>query len=182
MQIFDNPLRYGTITRLLHWGIGALILWQLLGMAIKLVAGRDAELTKLVAGNHSAMGFTIFILVLLRVLWAGVNAGRRPAHGTGLLALAARAGHGALYALMLAVPGIALLRAYGGERGMNVWGIELFAARPEGQAVSWMVELGNTLHGTLGWVLAALIAGHVVMVVIHHRILRDDTLRRMAGK
>ena len=47
------------------------------------------------------------------------------------------AGHAALYALMLYVPAVALLREYGGTRAFAPFGIPLFAERA--QEISWML-------------------------------------------
>lgn len=41
----------------------------------------------------------------------------------------------------------------------------------------------NLFHGWLGWLLLALIAGHILMTFVHRRRPGDqDVLRRMIGK
>lgn len=181
MQIMDSPARYGAVSRIFHWGIAALLIWQLAGMLSKVTLGRDAALTGFIAGSHQSLGFVLFVLVVLRVIWALLNIGRRPAHEVGLMGMAAKAGHAAMYALMVLVPGIALIRAWGNERAYDVFGWNLFPARAEGEAVQWAVTLGGDWHGELAWVLGALILGHVVMAVWHTAVRRDGTLERMAG-
>lgn len=175
----DTPFVYGRITRLLHWSIAALILWQLAGMGLKLALGRESAVAGFFVGSHQKVGTVVFILILLRVIWSVSNGGNRPPHGPGAVGLAARAGHLALYAVMILVPLVAVLRAYGGTRGFAPFGFTIFPARVE--PIHWMVDLGGALHGELGWVLAALIAGHVAMVGIHEGMWRDGTLARMAG-
>ena len=91
--------------------------------------------------------------------------------------LAAKAGHLALYVLMLAVPVIGMIRQYGGGRGpLKVFGVQVMQGSPE--KIEWMSNLGNMAHGKLGWLLFALVAGHIVMVVVH-RIQGHDVLYRM---
>lgn len=182
MQLLDSHDRYGTVSRFLHWAVAALILWQLLGMVLKGALGRESALAGVFVGMHGSLGFVIFVLVLARAGWALINLGRRPSYGAGPAGIAAKAGHLALYVLMLLVPGIALIRAYGSERAYQVFGYELFPARPEGQAIEWMVNLGGSWHGFLGWAMAALILGHIAMAIIHARLLRDNTIERMAGR
>ena len=173
----DTPERYGW-SRALHWTMAGLILWQLLGMGLRLVFGRQPFVTFFV-GSHQAVGTVLFGLILARAAWALANRRHRPAHGAGVTGLAARAGHGLLYALMLIIPGVALLRAYGNDRVFAPFGFTVFPAREE--PIGWMVDLAGALHGELGWVLAAMVAGHVIMVGLHEGMWRDGTLARMAG-
>ena len=48
------------------------------------------------------------------------------------------------------------------------------------EKIEWMSNLGNMAHGKLGWLLFALVAGHIAMVVVH-RIQGHDVLYRMIG-
>lgn len=175
----DTPRIYGKVTRLLHWAMAALILWQFLGMGLRAVFGRQEWLAPLV-GSHAPVGTALFVLVILRGLWAWSNRRNRPAHGGGVLGRAATAGHGLLYLLMLAIPGLALLRAWGSDRVFAPFGFEIFSAKsPE---VEWTGAIAGALHGELGWVLMAVVAGHVLMVGLHQAMWRDGTLARMAGR
>lgn len=174
----DTAERYGTVSRALHWAVAALVLWQLLGMVLKLWLGRG-PVAGVFVGLHQPLGAVLFVLVVLRVIWALMNRRNRPPHAPGLPGQAARAGHVALYALILAVPGLGLVRAWGNTRAFEPFGLAVFPAREE--AVGWAVSAGNAAHGLLGWALAALVAGHVVMALLHAIVLRDRTLARMAG-
>lgn len=80
---------------------------------------------------------------------------------------------------MIAVPVIAVLRTYGRGRGFSPFGVTIM--QPTGQEIPALVDLGAALHGELGWVLLAVIAGHIAMVLVHRRI-GEDVLPRMAGR
>ncbi len=175
----DTERVYGQVTRLLHWSIAALMLWQFLGMGLRAVLGRT-PLVSFFVGSHQPVGTVLFLLIVLRVGWALANHGRRPDHGPGFQGLAARLGHLALYLVMVVMPVAALLRAYGGERAFAPFGFEIFPAQQP--PIVWMVSAGEALHGELAWLLLALIAGHVVMVGVHEGMWRDGTLARMAGR
>jgi len=179
LPLRDTSDRYGRLTRLLHWSIAALVLWQFLGMGLRLALGRT-PLVSFFVGSHQKVGTVLFLLILLRVVWAFANRRNRPGHGAGLLGLAARLGHLALYAAMALVPFLALLRAYGSERPFAPFGFQIFAAQQP--PIGWMVGLGDALHGELAWLFLALIAGHAVMVGLHEGMWRDGTLSRMAGR
>ncbi len=179
LALRDTPARYGRVTRLLHWTIAALILWQFVGMGLRLALGRG-PVAGFFVGLHQPVGTALFVLIVLRVTWALLNRRNRPDHGHGLLGLAARLGHLALYLLMLVVPSLALLRAWGSERAFAPYGFQIFPAREA--PIEWTQKLAGALHGELAWLMGLLILGHVVMVGVHEAMWRDGTLARMAGK
>jgi len=179
LPLRDTDRVYGKVTRLLHWSIAALMAWQFVGMGLKLALGRH-PVAAVFVGSHQKVGTVLFLLIALRLGWAFANRGHRPDHGAGVLGLAARFGHLLLYAVMAIVPVAALLRAYGSERGFAPFGFQIFA--PQLPEIGWMVRAGDALHGEMGWLLLALIAGHVVMVGLHEGMWRDGTLARMAGR
>lgn len=179
LPLCDTTVTYGLITRLLHWSIAALLLWQFTGMGLRLLLGRQ-PIVSFFVGSHQPVGTVLFALIALRILWALSMRHRRPPHGAGLVGLAARLGHFALYAMMLVVPGAALLRAFGQTRAFAPFGFELFPAREV--PLQWMVDLGDLLHGEIAWLLSLLILGHIAMVIVHERVWRDRTLTRMTGR
>lgn len=176
----DTPQRYGLVSRALHWGMAALFAWQFTGMAVRILVGRH-PVTAFMVGSHASIGTLLMLLVLLRGAWGLANAHRRPRHAPGLMGRLATAGHLLLYVMMLVVPSLALLRAAGGGRGLAFFGIPVFSPF-QGGPVGWMVAPANAAHGLLAWTLLALVAGHVLMVVVHRWLWRDDVLQRMAGR
>lgn len=178
--LLDTPSGYGPVTRALHWGMAALFVWQFASVISRVLA-EDSPVADFLWSTHYSVGFTLWLLVLLRGAWGLANLRRRPAQaGSPMLAAAARAGHLALYGLMIAVPSLAILRAVGGTRGFSVYGVELVA--PGGTANPALSAPANALHGLLGWTLLALIAGHVAMALWHGYVRRDGTLDRMTGR
>lgn len=175
----DTPLAYGLITRGFHWVITALILWQFLGMGLRAIFGRQ-PFVSFFTGSHQQVGTALFVLIVLRVLWALASRANRPRHTDNPVGVAARLGHLALYGLMLLVPAVALLRAWGSDRVFAPFGFQIFPAQEP--AIVWTGKLAGWLHGELGWVLMALILGHVLMVGVHEHKWRDGTLSRMLGR
>lgn len=173
----DTPTRYGSVSRALHWLMAAGILWVLASACVHSVAEKSA-LDAFMWPTHKHVGSALMLLIVLRLVWALMNAARRPPS----LNLAARLGHWALYALMLLIPAIGLLRQYGSARAFSPLGLPLFPGRGEDTRVGWMVDLGGALHGELGWVLLALVIGHVLMAFWHRRDPAQDVLPRMIGR
>ena len=127
----DTPARYGRISRWLHWGMALLFAWQFIGMGLRLALGRTPLVTFFVS-SHASVGLLLLLLVLVRGAWGLFNQGHRPPAEAGLIGVAARAGHAALYLLMLVVPLIALVRLYGSGRAFAWFNtVPLFAAGPK---------------------------------------------------
>ncbi len=179
MALIDTPHRYGSVTRLLHWAMALLLFWQLGGMIMKNVLGR-VPLMKFWVGTHASIGALLFALVVVRLLWTLRERRRRPAYGRDMAGVAARAGHVLLYALMVIVPGLAILRMIGSGKGVTLFGVEF--ASPTGQQIAWMTAPANAVHGLLAWMLLTLMIGHVAMVLVHRFWWRDDITSRMLGK
>ena len=176
MMMKDNAERYGGVSRLLHWGMALLLLWQFLSAALRVLA-EDTAIEQFFWSTHKPLGFVLIVLAALRLLWALVNRARRPA----TLSRMASLGHAGLYVLLLAVPGLALLRQYGSGRAFEPFSLPLFAGF-EGEKIGWMIEPANLLHGWLGWLMLLMIVGHVVMVKVHRRSpTHQDVLPRMLG-
>ena len=117
------------------------------------------ELMKTLVGPHKAVGIALLGLALLRFIWALLQLRHRPYNN-----FIAKAGHFALYGLMLAVPIAAMIRQAGRAQ--------------ENQA---MIDIGNNWHGELAWVLLVLVAGHLAMTAWHHH-KGEPILARMLGK
>ena len=174
MSVLDNAQRYGAISRFLHWGVAVLLLWQFLSAATHALL-EDSWLDELMWATHKPLGFLLLIIIALRLVWALLNVPRRPAAVSRLAAL----GHRALYALMIVIPVLALIRQYGSGRAFSPFGIPLMDGF-DSEKIEWMVGLGNLLHGELAWLLLAFTLGHIVMAFWHRiRKSHEDVLARM---
>lgn len=172
----DSTYRYGLISRGLHWGMALLLGWQFFTTTVRVLM-EDSALDEFTWGTHKAAGTLLMTLILLRVIWALINYRQRPP----ALSMAARLGHWVLYALMLIIPLLALLRQYGSGREFAVFGLQLMSGF-EGE-IEALTAPGNLLHGWLGWTLLAMIIGHIGMTLYHRRnATEQDVLPRMAGK
>ncbi|WP_313353010.1 cytochrome b [Paracoccus sp. (in: a-proteobacteria)] len=180
-MLLDRKDRYGTVTKIVHWSMAALMFWQFSGPLCERILGEDAALTKLLSKNHGQVGTVLFLLIVFRMLWALLNRNQRPPHQTGIMGYAARLGHFSLYVLMLLVPTTALLRSWGGERAFAPFGFEIFSARSPDQVIRTATDIGANFHGELAWIIGALILGHIFFAATHHLVLKDGTWQRMIG-
>ncbi len=172
----DSSIRYGFVSRFFHWLMALGFAWMLLTACARFI-DKDAAFTKAVFQFHGQVGFTILWMGVLRILWALSQSKSRPEKN--ILTIL---GHMAMYALMVIIPTLAVLRMMGGGRAFTYWNtIPVLSASEE--KTQWMVDLGNNFHGLLGWILFALIIGHILMT-IKHRMAggAEDVLPRMLGK
>ncbi|WP_105901760.1 cytochrome b [Vibrio gangliei] len=156
----DNTQKYGNITRIIHWVMALLFIWQSL-TAVAHFLLPDTPIEDFFWPTHKPLGLILFTLAVIRMLWAFMNLSNRPK----VVSVAAKLGHIALYGLMVIVPLLALLRQYGSGRAFEPFGIPLMAGHSD--KVAWMIEPGNLLHSTLAWLLFAAIVGHIIMAIWH---------------
>ena len=91
-RIWDSPSGYGTVARALHWGMAGLFAWQFTSALLRVVA-EDTPVEGFFWSTHYSVGFTLWLLVLVRGAWGLANLRRRP-RTEGTPGLAAAAGPG----------------------------------------------------------------------------------------
>jgi len=168
--------RYSRTAMGLHWAIALLIFIAFpLGLYM-----HDLHLSPLklkLYSWHKWIGITVFLLVVLRVLWRTTH--RPPALPdiAQWQRIASHITHMLLYALMIAVPlsGWLMSSAKGFQ---TVW----FGVLPIPDLIDKDRELGKqlaTVHALLNYTMLVLVATHIAAALKHHFIDRDSVLRRM---
>lgn len=173
--MMDHAYGYGLVSRFFHWAMALLVLYQIFTATLHYFLD-DTAITDFFFSWHFSNGVLLLCLAVLRGAWGLINLSRRPAHDQGIHRLAA-VGHVVMYALLIAIPTIALVRAYGSEHAFSPFGIDLFAARDA--KIEWMTNFGNEWHGFFGWILFTLIAGHIVMAFVHSYVWKQPMIARM---
>lgn len=169
----DSRERYGSISRWLHWLMAFLIGWQLLKFFDRIADGEHWVGQTLVPW-HISIGTLLLVLVVLRMIWAGMQWKNRPLQNPSTV-LFVRTGHFLLYAAMVLMPITGILYMMGNGYGLTAFGMQLIA---KGGEIPWMITLGN-LHSPIAWLLLIMIIGHIGITLVHHFFMRDDVLRRM---
>lgn len=177
MQWPDTTERYGSISRFLHWTMALIFVWQFITALAHLLPDEIA-VAEWLWGTHKTTGFVLMILVVIRAVWALAQHVHRPPSIDRLT----RLGHPALYALMVLVPLLALLRQFGSGKSFLPLGLPIMSGF-DGDGIAWLVTPADLVHSWLGWTLLALIVGHVGMVIAHRRAPdKEDVLPRMVGR
>lgn len=170
----DTKERYGTITRIFHWGMAFLVLWQFLKFFDRINDGEHWVGETLVSW-HVSIGTLLLILVVLRLIWALKQRDNRPENDPAVAGLA-RAGHRLLYALLIFMPIAGMMYILGNGFGVTAFGIQLFAGSET--ETPWMLAIGN-LHSPAAWLLLIVVIGHIGMALVHHFVKKDGVLQRM---
>jgi cytochrome b561 len=164
--------------RTIHWLMAALIFVTLpLGVWASLLPGGDGTRIQILF-FHKSIGVTILGLIVLRIVWRLIVGVPAYAELLGKLTeIASRAGHFALYALMIAMPVSGYLGSTAGGRAVSWFGLfELprLVAKDRSLAVA-----AGWAHLVFAWMLAFALAAHLGAVVWHAMIKRDSVLTRM---
>lgn len=167
--------RYNLGARTLHWAIALLILANL---ATGLLHDPLDGIVSLMP-VHKAMGLTVLVLSLARVGWRlAFAAPAWPRAMTGVEIAAARAVHALLYLLMIAMPLTGWIMSSAGKYPLSWFGLFDWPKLAVTKA-SPVYGVSHEFHEIGGWVMLALVLGHVAAALRHHFILKDGLLRRM---
>lgn len=177
MQLRNTSNSYGAVAKLLHWGILALIIAQYV-MAESAEELADGPEKLGVISNHKSVGMLVLLLVLARIGWKVANRGLpQPVPMARPQQIAAAAGHGILYLLILVVPLSGWLMASAAGHPPGFFGMFDFPALI-GQNHD-LHEALEEVHETLFNAVVIVAVLHALAAVYHHFWMKDDTLRRM---
>ncbi len=170
----NSAENFGLISRLLHWGIAALVV-VMLSLGLRLEDMEPGLANLWLYGLHKSLGILTLSLMVARILWHIYSPPPRPIGG-GWQARAARATHLTLYLLLLAIPLIGWIGS--AATGIDVvifdrWTLPAIApVSPDWEAI------GFTLHDALTKVLILLLFLHMG-AALKREMDGDGTLRRM---
>jgi cytochrome b561 len=177
MAVLPSSERYDGLARSLHWLTVVLIVAQFAIAWTMPDIHRGTQPLGLIAW-HLCVGTAILAVTLLRAGWRlGHGAPPAPATLTPVLKAVSRVTHGALYALLVALPLLGWANA--SARG---WPVTLFGVLPLPPLSPKGSPLGHSLgdvHQLAAWALLAVIALHVLGALYHLVFVRDHTVARM---
>ena len=190
MAIRNTATGWGLPARVLHWGIGLLIIGMLAFGFYLTNAFNDGDPAKLgLVQWHKSFGFTVFALALVRILWRVFNP--TPALPDGMSALermGAHVSHIALYVLMFVLPLSGWLMssaspfndpgAYPMQIKNMVFGL-FEMPDPINPGDRDLEVLFHAVHEWAAIGLAVLLLAHVGAALKHHLVNRDTVLTRM---
>lgn len=178
MSLKNTTDRYGSLSVGLHWLMLLLLVAVYAAINLQDAAPKGSELRADLRGWHIALGIGVLALVLTR-LAARLFAGPAPAITPAVprwQERSARAMHLALYAFLLAMPLLGWLSVNAKGYPVDVLGLNLPVLVGKNDALHDTMEDIHEVMGTLGYYLIGL---HAAAALVHHYVMRDNTLRRM---
>ena len=176
----EARFRFDRLQRWLHWTM-AILIFLAIGLGIASACypvGQQPR--KFLLEIHKSIGFTVAALLIARLSWrlfAGEPPYRQPLDR--LTRVASRAGHAALYALIIAMPVTGYMFSAAGGYSLPWFGLfqwPRLLPRDNGIA-GW----GERLHDGGAWVISGVILVHLAAVAFHRWVKRDEVLSRMTG-
>lgn len=178
---FSSPARYARGSVILHWLVALLIV---LNFAAAFVAeDMPKEQASVIMGNHKAIGITILVLTVLRVIWRLMHKAPPLAETLAAWEVAlSKVTHGLLYLLMLAIPlsGWLMHSAYSGGKPVSLFGLVNWPGFPFAANKDLAHSFGEG-HELMAIAMLVLLALHVAGALKHRLVDKDgNALARMS--
>jgi len=172
------PRRYDPVAAALHWIIGLSLLGQIaFGFLLDEIAPRGTPSRAAVINLHKSFGIVLGLAILARLAWRLAHQPPPwPAVLPGWQRRAARAMHLALYVCMIVMPTSGYVASNFSKHGVRFFGLTL---KPWGPDLPSVYDALDGVHVVTGWVLAILVALHVLAALQHAVIARDGVFARM---
>jgi len=175
----NSKTDWGWPAKVLHWA-GALMILVLLvhGWWMTHMTPRPERLANY--AWHSALGYDLLALLILRLLWRWLNPlPEPPADLKPWEPVAARLAHAVLYVLMFvaSVTGWMVATTFRVPMTQDLLGIGVppIVTTVDRSVRQWIEQS----HMIIAYVLAAVVLVHIVAALRHHFLKRNDVLTRM---
>lgn len=178
MAIKNSEKQYGSLVIAMHWLMLVVLALVYACMELRGLATKGSDLYNNVKALHFSLGLCVIGLVALRIafrLAAGTAPEVLPAMPRWQDVLA-RLMHYALYAFMIATPILGWLTLSAAGKPIPLFGLSVPPLLGADKALADQVKELHEALATVGYFLVGL---HAAAALLHHYILRDNTLVRM---
>jgi cytochrome b561 len=179
-SIGNTEERFGAVAIPLHWSMAFLTI-GLAALGLYMVALPDVGFNTrkiMLILFHKEVGLSVLALLAARLAWRLTHVlPQLAAHLPDWQKIAARFVHLCFYALMFALPITGWLMS--SATGIPVSFFGLFTLSDFLPHDDYLFQQLIDVHKWFGYVLILFICVHVGAALMHHFVLKDDTLRRM---
>jgi len=174
MSLLNTAKDYGLISKIFHW-ITAAALFIQIPLGFYLVDLDFGEKRITIESVHVVLGLSIFYIILVRLIFKLFNS--TPKLGSSIFPgqkFIAKLNHIFLYISVFAITiSGALKKLFNGER------LDLFFFKLEIKDNFDLAEIFYEIHIVGNYTLIALISLHIIAVIIHKILFKDNLLKRI---
>ncbi len=169
--------RYSSLSIAMHWLMALLMVAIYATIELREIYPKGSDPREMLKAWHFMLGLLVPGLLAVRI-WARLSRPTPPIvpAPSPLQHKLAAIGHGLLYLLMIVMPVAGWLILSAAGKPIPFFGLELPALIGENKALAGAIKKVHETVGTLGYLL---IAAHAFAALLHHYMLRDNTLLRM---
>ena len=174
----NTALSWGIVSRWFHWVLGTAIIGMIAyGWWMNHIPPRADKL--FYRSIHADIGYLLLLLMVLRLIWRGLNPTPEPAADIPrVLRIAATVNHWALYLVTIVVAmlgwAMAGARAPDYSSWFGLFNVPQFTSVDKAAANAY-----EERHILFAYILLALIVLHVAAAAWHHFVKRDRVTMRM---
>lgn len=179
MSSQDSPNSYGSVSRFNHW-IGALLVLALLGIGLYFEDLPRGDARKFWRSLHVSIGALAALFLLWRVWWRARSTSPLALPQPAAMQLFSKVVHWLLLAAIVVMAVTGPLTIWSAGRGIAVFG--LFSIPSPMAASEALHEAMEEVHGFTADAMIVLIGLHLLGVLKHQFIDRDNIMARMTGR
>jgi cytochrome b561 len=172
-----GPQHYDVVSVVFHWLTAFLAVTLFLLAEVWDFLPHGTPLRHNLQGLHVSLGILLSAVLAARLIWR-IWFGRKLSPVISRLPYwVARGVHHLLYALLIGQIGLGYIFRWAQGEAFSFFGLFSIPAliSPDKAAA----RLAGDFHNFIGWTIIVLVCGHAVVALLHHYVLRDDTLKRM---
>ncbi len=181
MNIRNTKSRWGLVSIVLHWLVAVVVL-GLFGLGLYMVElDYYDSMYKTAPYIHRSVGILLFITIIFRLVWRGLNTTPQVLENHSAWEIAAAHwAHRALYGLLivLMISGYFISTADGRSISVFAW----FDVPSMVSGVDNLEDYAGEVHELVAYVLISMVILHALGALKHHLLDKDRTLLRMLGK
>ena len=171
----DDGSSYDNVAIALHWTTAALVVANfVLAEVWDYFAKPTAHFLQ---ATHMSFGILLGAVVVTRLIWRQMPGHQLSSLETGWVQLASKAGHYALYLLLVVEVGLGFFVQWVRGKPLSFFGLVIpspLAAMP--RPVRHQI---TEVHNWVAWAIVIIAALHAGAALYHHYVLKDRVLRRM---
>jgi len=179
-MIRNTTSSWGLVQQTLHWLIVALVVAQLIVGSTLGATPADASLWRTLFPLHATIGMSIFVVMLVRLLWRVSNpVPELPDTLKPWQKTLAHGNHWLLYIILIGLPigGYVLVSTHGQPIPFFGWSLPPMPFVPQSETLQATIK---AMHGLGAMIVVVLVVLHVAAALRHGYLLKDGVLQRMA--